>query len=595
MTRKKIAFDVHESKVVPGPTGRATTTRLRLDPAEAAALGEVIDYLSGLRRTDLAARCRIPLPERFEKDSPEAEAQKTARNKAQADRKRALSDASTSRWAGSIMRGNDAQYELARRCQKDDIRDKKAAIKKLTQRISLPSWDVMTDPQKADFEQAKKPGKRPVSGYKTQAERAMKQRRLDQLRSQVATLEADYAAGTVHVVDGGARLLHQRHHLDAAGVTQAQWRRVWDAKRAWIRANGSSDEAYGNSTVTLTPDGTLSIALPAALAHLANAPRNRNRFQVTAPVVFNHLGAEWLAQATGATTGPRVTATGRKVAYGAVSYTLAVKPTKNPRKTGIYLTASWTQEPYAVPDDGGRVLGIDLNAGHLDGWVLDPSGNPVGAPITVPYDTAGTTNQRDASVQLALGQIIDMALESGVGTIVVEDLGFDDARVTGRETMGRGTRGKTFRRTVSGLPTGKVRNWLTSKTYRAGVRLVAVNPAYTSKWAKEHWLKPLRARSGKNVTGHQAAGLVIGRRGIGIKARRRKGVTGQVQRNHARRATDRNAGPNADAPCGTPLRRPPSRLESARTTRQQPTKARATVTPGVGNTTTPRRSCQHKI
>jgi hypothetical protein len=73
-------------------------------------------------------------------------------------------------------------------------------------------------------------------------------------------------------------------------------------------------------------------------------------------------------------------------------------------------------------------------------------------------------------------------------------------RQTGRETMGRGQRGKRFRRTVAGIPTAVFRNRLTGQASRHRIRLLAVNPAYTSAWGDQHWRKPY-----ENVTRHEAA------------------------------------------------------------------------------------------
>jgi len=50
---------------------------------------------------------------------------------------------------------------------------------------------------------------------------------------------------------------------------------------------------------------------------------------------------------------------------------------------------------------------------------------------------------------------------------------------------------------------------------RAGLTVLAVDPAYTSQWGREHWMKPL------NVTVHQAASLMILRRALGFSGRRR--------------------------------------------------------------------------
>jgi hypothetical protein len=116
-------------------------------------------------------------------------------------------------------------------------------------------------------------------------------------------------------------------------------------------------------------------------------------------------------------------------------------------------------------------------------------------------------------------------------------LNFADARASGRETMGHGRRGRRFRRTVAGIPTSVFRNRLTAQASRHGIQLYAVNPAYTSAWGDQHWRTPY-----ENVTRHEAAATVIGRRAQGHKARRREGATCARPEDRAVRATDQ-AGP----------------------------------------------------
>ena len=99
--------------------------------------------------------------------------------------------------------------------------------------------------------------------------------------------------------------------------------------------------------------------------------------------------------------------------------------------------------------------------------------------------------------------------------------------------MGRGQRGRRFRKTVAGIPTAVFRSRLTAQTHRHGIRLYAVNPAYTSAWGDQHWRKPY-----ENVTRHEAAATVIGRRAQGHQARRREGVTRTRPEDRVVRATD---------------------------------------------------------
>jgi hypothetical protein len=109
-------------------------------------------------------------------------------------------------------------------------------------------------------------------------------------------------------------------------------------------------------------------------------------------------------------------------------------------------------------------------------------------------------------------------------------------------------------------------------TANAGLRVIAVDPAYTSRWSAEHWLAPLRERE-QMTTGHHAAAVVIGRRAHGHKARRREGVTGSDQRIAARRAAPRapHAG-HANRNDGTPKarRQPPPQRNTAPASRDHP-------------------------
>jgi IS605 OrfB family transposase len=181
----------------------------------------------------------------------------------------------------------------------------------------------------------------------------------------------------------------------------------------------------------------------------------------------------------------------------------------------------------------GPVVGVDLNDGHLAVRRLDEHGNPVGRPERINLELSGSSARRDAQVRHAITRVLRYTQRYGLDTIAVEDLDFADARTLGRETMGRGSRGKRFRKAVAGIPTAVFRNRLTAQAHRHGIRLFAVNPAYSSVWGAQHWRAPY-----ENVTRHQAAATVIGRRAQGLKARRREGVTRTRPEDRVVRATD---------------------------------------------------------
>ncbi|MFZ3493573.1 hypothetical protein ACODT5_10170 [Streptomyces sp. 5.8] len=467
---------------------------MRLTVADAEVLRMVGGHLGRYARADLAERVRI--------------GRVPVKENGRADRKRALTRVSSSRWAGAMTRMSEDQYQLSLRCLFDERTSLRRVITKISQRLAVPCGRRVGG----------------VRGYPSRAERAQKQCRLQVLTTRLAGVERRIEAGHPTIVVGGRRMAKVRRNLAGAGLTEAQWRERWDAQRMFLTADGESGAPYGNYTITVDPaDGTVAIVLPEPLRHLANAPRGR--YRLACAVSFNHRQGEWL---------DRVTAN-RSVRYDIVC---------DPERGRWYLDASWSTSVALLPTSaelaatGVRLLAVDLNAGHLATCVIDAHGNPVGRPITVTTDLTGPTSQRDGRLRQAISDLIRLARLHGCAGLAIENLGFTDARAIGRETMGRGTRGKAFRRTVAGLPTARFRERLSGMAHHAGLVVIAVDPAYTSRWGAQHWKQPLQQQSKTTiVTGHHAASVAIGRRALGHGTRRRPGVTAHDQRIVARRAT----------------------------------------------------------
>jgi IS605 OrfB family transposase len=220
------------------------------------------------------------------------------------------------------------------------------------------------------------------------------------------------------------------------------------------------------------------------------------------------------------------------------------------------------------------VLAVDLNHGHLATWALTPDGNPAGPPVTIPLVLAGLpAPQRDGRLRAAISSLIRLARQRGCRAVVIEDLAFTAAREQGREHSGsrpgRGRPGRGFRRLVAGIPTGKFRDRLTQMAANAGISVIAVDPAYTSRWGREHWLAPLQEQASPVPASGHAAAVVIGRRALGHQARRRAGVTGGDQR-----ISRRGAAPRA------PVARQTTRNGRPREAQRQPPRWRKTATAG---------------
>ncbi|MEV7022573.1 IS200/IS605 family accessory protein TnpB-related protein [Kitasatospora sp. NPDC093558] len=440
-----------------------------LTPEDEKVLRLVGGHMGALASKDLKARCADGLDHGSE---------------TWAARKRDLTAESSSRWAGSVTKATHDQWALSRRGQAAHLDSLDAGIRTIAHRLSLPIGEKGT--------------KRAPGGYRSKHEWFVKTRRLHVLEERRAAVAADRDNGTVHVVRGGRKLLNTRHNLDAADLTEAQWREKWETARWYLSADGESGKRFGNETIRVTPDGEVSVKLPVPLADLANAKHGRYVF--AAKVTFPHRGAEWAD---------------RVEANRAVAYRIHLDVSRG----RWYLDASWTRPVVkTMPLEAARaagMVGVDTNADHFACWQLDVHGNPVGDPQRFPYDLTGTAAHRDAQIRHAITRMLHWAKRCGVRAIGLENLDF--TAETTREKHGRK---KRFRRLVSGIPTGRLRARLVSMAAELDMVIVAVDPAYTSRWGAQHWQKPL-ATPRRRTTRHDAASIAIGRRALGHPIRRR--------------------------------------------------------------------------
>ncbi|MEN4476709.1 hypothetical protein [Mycolicibacterium cosmeticum] len=166
-------------------TGVCIRTRLKgLTVTDLSVLRSVGEHLGRLAASDLAER----VADGLDHD-----------NEAWADRKRDITAAATSRWAGAITKSTHDQWALARRAQAAHIGSLRNGVAMIEHRLSLPLC-------------AKGTGGMP-GGYRSRHEWFVKSRRLATLQQRLDRVEGDYAAGKISVVRGGKQLLHKRHHL----------------------------------------------------------------------------------------------------------------------------------------------------------------------------------------------------------------------------------------------------------------------------------------------------------------------------------------------------------------------------------------------
>ena len=177
---------------------------------------------------------------------------------------------------------------------------------------------------------------------------------------------------------------------------------------------------------------------------------------------------------------------------------------------------------------GARFAGVDVNAGHIDVAVCDVYGNLVGKPKTVYFNSYRSEKQNKSSVLHALDVVKHFCERRRVECVFFEDLkGFLDSR---SRTLNDG--GHVFRRCVSLIPTGQIKDWAVRKLTSDSCHVEFVAAAYTSQCAAEFWIGGVSSSSGSGGSGsvssfvvfsgvHQAAALMIARRGLGLGLFRR--------------------------------------------------------------------------
>ena len=513
--------EIAEPFVVAPPAGVRVRTRLRVCGVDAAVLREVGGYLGSLASADLAARCA------------EGRLDAGQRARSRRVRKQDLTAKSSSRWAGALTRTSEDAYQLAYRNLLAERRALLARINRIEARLAV------TAGQRAG----------PVSGYPTAAERHAKTIRVQTLRSRLADVERQLESGRVSVCRGGKNLLRKRNQLADAGLTETQWRQRWEASRLFLTADGEKAKVWGNETIRWNPGGSwLVMRLPTPLAHLANRPGGR--YRLACPVAFTYRGGDVAGQA----------------ATGAVRYDIWLDPTRG----RWYLDASW-KRPAVAPlplaqARHGSVVAVDLNAGHLAVAVLDPDGNQVECPVHH-WASAGGLGVGDQG-RAAAGAITSIRAAarehrpapSSPRTWTSRTPATRDSNASGAAARGR--RGRAFRHQVAGIPTARFRDRLTHMAHNTGIAVIAVDPAYTFRWAAQHWLAPMRR--------HHPELPATARQGGDRQMRTRPSGPAACVREPARnedaaapqRAKSTQARPETHPKTGTQTRRPATRTDS---------------------------------
>ena len=162
-------------------------------------------------------------------------------------------------------------------------------------------------------------------------------------------------------------------------------------------------------------------------------------------------------------------------------------------------------------------LGLDYNDGFIELAETNETGNLIGLKH-IDLKFHGTGNSAKNEIRTKVSKIVDYAISVGKD-IVIEDLDFRKTKSETDEAKSEG--GKEYNKMLHSFDYSRYKKSFENCCFRRGVSLIKVNPAYTSKIAKQEYCYH------KKLSVHQGASFVIARKGQGyvdkyIKPRSKK-------------------------------------------------------------------------
>lgn len=304
-------------------------------------------------------------------------------------------------------------------------------------------------------------------------------RKLSKLETSKLNLKGQLDNGEVSICWGGKSLFSKQHRLQENGYkTHEKWlndfRKARDYGFVYI---GSGDESCGNTMMQLRSIGNNQFSL----RMIKEKDFRGDEKYVSTLVTFKYLYNDFIDM---------------------LSYNQPITVRVKRKGNKWYLLVSFTVAREILTNSKSGVLGVDYNDGFLALAETDSKGNLVdNCRIDLSYH--GTGNKALNEMQQVVHNIVICAKHIGKD-IVIEDLNFKYTKCK--------SGGRNYNRMIHAFDYSRYKFLMdtVSKTY--GVKVIKVNPAYTSQIAKNKYCYQ------RKLNIHIGAAYVIARRGQGFAA-----------------------------------------------------------------------------
>lgn len=390
----------------------------------------------------------------------------------------------TKRTANSVIYDMKGRYKALKELKKTELRQMEDKIDALQEEIKKLKVVVDTLSRQAARNELSESSLRYYRGKKRSL--FCKDQKLQKLKDRHTRLEKDLDKDVYRLGFGGRKHFSNQYRLSDNGFrSHTGWYNDFVNRRdANIFYLGSKDESRGNQMFHLVPnaDGSYTINIRKDRKYVSDGK------YVTGKCCFSYMDNEIRDIVT---NGERP-----------ISYRIKVRGTK------VYLQAIFTLDKTRIPiitRSSYGCIGLDFNDGHIELSETDPKGNLV-AVKTYPLRFHGTGGKAENEMRTIISEIGKYARSVGKD-IVKEDLSF--VKKKSKTTKAKSRQGKDYNRMLHTLDYSRYENAIVNMTARYGIRLIEVNPAYTSRIAKQKYCNI------KNISIHSGAAYVIARRGQG--------------------------------------------------------------------------------
>lgn len=157
-------------------------------------------------------------------------------------------------------------------------------------------------------------------------------------------------------------------------------------------------------------------------------------------------------------------------------------------------------------------IGLDYNDGFIELAETNETGNLIKLKH-IDLKHHGTGNKAKSEIQEKVSTIVDYAISVGKD-IVIEDLNFKETKAETEKAKSKN--GKEYNKMIHTFDYSRYKKSFKNCCFRRNVNFIEVNPAYTSKIAKQKYCKK------KKLVIHQGASFVIARKGQGFTDKNQK-------------------------------------------------------------------------